>query len=281
MLFHGAAISYMPRWDPEHALRLIERDNITVFAGVPTMYFGLLHAANFDRVKRDSLTYCYSGGAPMPVEVMNEFDEKFRVNIMEGYGLSETSPVATFHTPERPRKVGSVGFPIFGCEVRIFNDRDEELPSGSDGEVVIRGQNVLKSYYRRPEATAETIRAGWFHTGDIGRLDEEGYLYIVDRKKDMIIRGGFNVYPRELEEILYGHPSVVECAVIGVPDAEHGEEIKAVIALRPGASLTEDELRGYCKERMAAYKYPRIYEFRAELPKGPTGKILKRELKGR
>jgi long-chain acyl-CoA synthetase len=198
---------------------------------------------------------------------------------MEGYGLSETSPVACTHTPARPRKVGTVGWPILGCEIRIFDGEDRRLPAGEAGEVVMRGVNIMKGYYRNPAATADAMRSGWFHSGDMGILDAEGYLAIVDRKKDMIIRGGFNVYPREVEEILYGHPAVREAAVIGVPDAVHGEEVKAVVALKEGAAAAETEIVAYCKERMAAYKYPRLVEFRDALPKGPTGKILKRALR--
>jgi long-chain acyl-CoA synthetase len=243
------------------------------------MYFGLLHAGCAGRYRLERLRFCNSGGAPMPVEVMAEFEEKYPARIMEGYGLSETSPVATFHTPEFPRKPGAVGKPIDGCEVRIVDDLDRPLPSGEVGEVVIRGENIMKGYYRRPEATAEAMRGGWFHSGDLGRIDEEGYLTIVDRKKDMILRGGFNVYPRELEEVIYGHPAIREAAVIGVPDPEHGEEVIAVVALKDGCALTEQELILYCRERMAAYKYPRMVRFRESLPKGGTGKILKRALR--
>ncbi len=278
-LMHGGALVYLQRWDADKALRLMAEHGVTSFAGVPTMYFSLLHSPAADRCRPDRLKYCMSGGAPMPIEVMAEFEERFGGHVQEGYGLSETSPVATFHTPEFPRKVGSVGKAIEGCDIRIVDDLDRPLPAGELGEVVMRGWNIMKGYYRRPEATAEALRGGWFHSGDLGRLDEEEYLYIVDRKKDMILRGGFNVYPRELEEILYAHPAVREAAVVGVPDPEHGEEIAAVVALREGESLTVEGLVAYCRQRMAAYKYPRIVEFRDDLPKGATGKILKRELR--
>jgi long-chain acyl-CoA synthetase len=279
MLFNGGAVSYLPRFTPDAAVEAIERDRVTYFAGVPTMYFALLHHPGASERDLSCLRYCMSGGAPMPVEVLNAFDERFGTRVMEGYGLSETSPVACTHTPARPRKVGKVGWPILGCEIRIFDEQDRRLPAGEPGEVVMRGVNIMKGYFRNPAATAEAMRGGWFHSGDVGVLDADGYLAIVDRKKDMIIRGGFNVYPREVEEVLYGHPAVREAAVIGVPDAEHGEEVKAILALKEGTTATGDEIVLYCKERMAAFKYPRLVEFRPELPKGSTGKILKRALR--
>lgn len=279
-LFHGGRSVYLSRWDPDEALRLMARHGVTSFSGVPTMYFALLKAAEGKEIHLPALRYCGSGGAAMPVEIMLEFEQRFPCRIMEGYGLSETSPVATFHTPEFERRPGSVGRAIDGCEVAIFNDRDEPCAPGERGEVVIRGHNIMKGYYRRPEATEEALRGGWFHSGDIGVMDAEGYVFIVDRKKDMIIRGGFNVYPRELEEILYAHEAVREAAVIGIPDEEHGEEVVAVIALREGATATAESIQAFCRTRMAAYKYPRHILFRDELPKGPTGKILKRELRG-
>jgi long-chain acyl-CoA synthetase len=279
MLFNGAAISYLPRFTADDALEAIARDRVTYFAGVPTMYFALLHHPGAGERDLSSLRYCTSGGAPMPVEVMNAFDARFGTFICEGYGLSETSPVATFHTPVRPRKPGTVGWPILGVEVRIFDDTDQPVPAGTPGEVVIRGQNIMKGYFRDPVATAEAMRSGWFHTGDVGVMDEDGYLAIVDRKKDMILRGGYNVYPREVEETLYSHPAVREAAVIGVPNAEHGEEVRAVIALKEGTAATEAEIIAFCKKRMAAYKYPRSVLFRDALPKTPTGKILKRALR--
>src|SRR5207249_6089140 len=192
-----------------------------------------------------SLRFCCSGGAAMPVEVMREFDARYGVNILEGYGLSETSPVATYNVLWRPRKPGSIGVPIYGVDVRIFDDQDRELPAGEVGELVIRGYNTMKGYWRRPEATREAFRSGWFHTGDLGRKDDDGYIFIVDRKKDMIIRGGFNVYPREVEEVLYAHPAVGEAAVVGVRDPEYGEEVKAYLALKPGASASAEEVQAF------------------------------------
>jgi long-chain acyl-CoA synthetase len=245
------------------------------------MYFQLLRSGGREGHDLSALRFCCSGGAAMPLEVMREFDERFQVNILEGYGLSETSPVATFNVLWRPKKVGSIGIPILGVEVRIFDDQDRELPVGEVGELVIRGFNVMKGYYRRPEATREAIRNGWLHTGDMGKKDEDGYIFIVDRKKDMIIRGGFNVYPREVEEVLYGHPAVAEAAVVGVPDPEYGEEVKAYLSLRPGARATAEEVLAYCRARLGGHKYPRLMEFLPSLPKGPTGKILRKELRAR
>ena len=219
-----------------------------------------------------------SGGSALPVEVLRAFGEKFNVNILEGYGLSETSPVASFNRVSKPSKPGSVGPPVWGCEIRVVDVEDNDVPVGEMGEIVIKGHNVMKGYYKRPEATAEAFRNGWFHTGDIGTLDEDGYIYITDRVKDMIIRGGFNVYPREIEEVMMTHPAISLVAVIGVPHDQHGEEIKAHVILNEGAVISDKELIAWCKANMAAYKYPRIIEFHESLPMTATGKILKREL---
>ncbi len=220
-----------------------------------------------------------SGGAPMPLDLMRRVEECFDIQILEGYGLSETSPTASFNRQDRPRKVGSIGLPIWGVEMRIVDDDMNELPPGEKGEIVIRGHNIMKGYYKRDEANEEVFRGGWFHSGDVGYMDEEGYFYIVDRTKDMIIRGGFNVYPRELEEVLMTHPDVSLAAVIGVPHEEYGEEVKAYIILGSDATITEQGLLEWGKKEMAAYKYPRLVEFVKELPMGPTGKILKTELR--
>jgi long-chain acyl-CoA synthetase len=214
----------------------------------------------------------------MPAEVMRGFEQAFGCMILEGYGLSETSPVASFNHPDRVRKPGSIGTPIQGVEMRVVDNAGAELPVGQIGEIVIRGYNVMKGYWRNPGATAETITGGWLKTGDLARVDEDGYFYIVDRKKDLIIRGGFNVYPREIEEVLYEHPAVAEAAVIGIPDKDLGEEIGAAVKLRPGAAATTDELRAFVKDLVAPYKYPRYVWIEPDLPKGPTGKILRREV---
>jgi len=275
----GGTLVLMPRFEPLAAAQLIARHRIDVFAGVPTMYFALLHHPEVTPDMLATLGQCMSGGAAMPVEVMKEFDDKFGTDILEGYGLSETSPVASFN-PRGGKKAGSIGKPIWGIEFRLADGKGGWVNEvGKPGEICIKGHNVMKGYYKRPEASAEAIVDGWFHSGDIGTVDADGYYFIVDRKKDMVIRGGFNVYPREVEEVLYGHPAVVEAAVIGIPHPSHGEEIKAVLALKPGTTATADDIIAYCKERLAAYKYPRVIEFRDALPKGPTGKILKRELR--
>jgi long-chain acyl-CoA synthetase len=282
-IYGGSRVVLLPRFEPQPTLDAMVNERVNFWVGVPTMYWALLKyveetGADISHVK-ESMKVCTSGGAPMPVEVMKAFEEKFDVRVREGYGLSETSPLATFNHFEKPSKPGSVGQAIFGVEVRCFDDNDKEVPRGERGEIVIRGTNVMKGYYKRPEATDEAFRNGWFHTGDIGVMDEEGYLAIVDRKKDMILRGGYNVYPRELEEVIMTHPAVSLCAVIGVPDERLGEEVKAFVVLKDGAQLTEGEFTTWCKQQFAANKYPRHVEFRPELPIGGTGKIFKRALR--
>jgi long-chain acyl-CoA synthetase len=275
----GGSFSLLPRFEPKEAFEIIERDKLNVFAGVPTMYFALLHLQAERAYDTSSLEVCMTGGAPMPVEVMKAFEERFKVEILEGFGLSETSPVASFGMRDRPRKAGSIGYPVWGVEMSIQDDAGKPLPDGERGEICIRGHNIMNGYLGRPDATAEAMAGGWFHSGDIGYRDEDGCYWIVDRKKDMLLRGGFNVYPREVEEVLYEHEAVVEAAVIGIPHESHGEEVKAVVALGPGKAATPQELIDFCKARLAAYKYPRVVEIIDALPKGPTGKILKRELR--
>ena len=278
----GGTIVLLPRFTPSDALALMHKHRVTLFAGVPTMYFALLNHPEASAYDVSSLKYCLSGGAAMPVEVMRAFDAKYDVNILEGYGLSETSPVASFNLLDRPKKAGSIGVPIAGVEFRLVDGDGVVITEpGTPGEICISGHNVMKGYYERPEATEAAFTGTWFHTGDIAHWDDEGYFFIVDRKKDMIIRGGFNVYPREIEEVLYSHPAIAEAAVIGVPGERGlGEEVKAVVALKPGQALDAEGLIAFCKEHVAAYKRPRIVEFMDALPKGPTGKILKRELRG-
>jgi long-chain acyl-CoA synthetase len=279
----GGLLTLLPRFDPGKALEIIERDRVTIFEGVPTMYAAMLHHAG-QRPDVSSLRLCVSGGAAMPVEVLRGFEEAFGCMILEGYGLSETSPVASFNHPGKVRKPGSIGTPIEGVEMRLIDPDGTDVPAGEVGEIVIRGHNVMKGYWGNPGATAEAMQGageaggGWFRTGDLARVDEDGYYYIVDRKKDLIIRGGYNVYPREIEEVLYEHPEVAEVAVIGIPHHELGEEIGAAVKLKPGATATPADLRAFARERVAAYKYPRHIWIVADLPKGPTGKILRREV---
>jgi long-chain acyl-CoA synthetase len=282
-IYAGSRVVLLPRFEPQATLEAMVREKVNFWVGVPTMYWAILkyvEETGYDiSGVAENMKVCTSGGAPMPVEVMKAFESKFNVRVMEGYGLSETSPLATFNHFEKASKPGTVGQAIFGVDVRCFDDNDNEVPRGERGEVVIRGTNVMKGYFKRPEATAEAFRNGWFHTGDIGTMDEEGYLSIVDRKKDMILRGGYNVYPRELEEVMITHPAVSLCAVIGVPDEKLGEEVKAFVVLKQGHELTADEFISWCKAQFAANKYPRYVEFRESLPIGGTGKIFKRALR--
>jgi long-chain acyl-CoA synthetase len=279
----GHTLVLLPRFDAAAVLRAFEDEHVTCWVGVPTMYWALLHHARQHHVDVStvaaSLRLCVSGGAPMPVAVMREFEAAFGVRILEGYGLSETAPVLCFNQVYRPSKPGTVGQPIFACDVRVVGDDGTPLAVGEAGEIVVRGHNVMKGYYKRPEDTAEAMRGGWFHTGDIGAFDEDGFLTIVDRKKDLVLRGGMNVYPREVEDVLMTHPAVSLVAVIGVPDERLGEEIKAYVVLKPGATLSAEALIAWSKEQLAAYKYPRHVEFRESLPVGPTGKVFKRALK--
>ena len=275
----GACLTLIPRFEPGKALEIIQRDNVTLFDGVPTMYHAMLNHPDGERRDVSSLHTCVSGGSAMPVEVMRCFEEAFECIVLEGYGLSETSPVASFNHPDRERKPGSIGTPISGVEMKVVDAHGHALPCGEVGEIVIRGHNVMKGYWNRPDATAEVLKDGWLYTGDMARIDEDGYFFIVDRKKDMIIRGGYNVYPREIEEVLYEHPAVLEAAVVGVPDEAMGEEVGAAIVLRPGTNGDAEDIRSFVKDRVAAYKYPRRIWFADELPKGATGKLLKRDIK--
>ncbi len=268
----GACLSLIPRFDPAAAIAMIDRDQVTVFEGVPTMFAAMLHTTA--RPTGTSLRLCVSGGAAMPGEVMRGFEADFGCVVLEGYGLSETSPVSSFNQPGRPRKIGSIGTPISGVEMKLVNVSDEGV-----GEIAIRGGNVMKGYWNRPDATAAAIDdEGWFSTGDLAKVDDQGYYFIVDRSKDLIIRGGYNVYPREVEEVLYEHPAVREAAVVGIPDDLLGEEVCAVISLVAGAEVTAEELQAFVKAQVAASTYPRRVVFIDDLPKGPTGKILKREI---
>ena len=272
----GSCLTLLPRFDPAKALEIIARDGVTVFEGVPTMYSGMLHQPAEGRPDVSTLRTCVTGGSAMPVEVLKAFEDTFDCIILEGYGLSETSPVASFNHPHADRKPGSIGTALRGVELSLVDDDGNQVSGEDVGEIAIRGENVMKGYWGRPEATAEAMVAGWFRTGDLARVDDEGYYFIVDRKKELIIRGGYNVYPREIEEVFYEHPAVAEAAVVGIPHADLGEEVGAAVALKPGASAEPSELQAFVKARVAAYKYPRRVWIVDALPKGPTGKILRR-----
>ena len=282
----GGTVVMLPRFDADAALKTMAKEKVTFFAGVPTMYWGLLGALDDAGVDvkelAANLRVAVAGGSALPVEVHKAFEKRFGVTILEGYGLSKTSPVASFSRLGDGVRVGSIGIPVPGVEMKLLvpESWDEVEASEEDavGEIAIKGHNIMKGYYNRPEATDEAIQDGWFRSGDLGRRDEDGWYYIVDRSKDMIIRGGYNVYPREIEEVLLTHEGVSLAAVIGVPHESHGEEIKAIVIRESGSEVTEDELVEWGKEQMAGYKYPRIVEFVDELPMTATGKILKREL---
>ena len=276
----AATMSLVPRFEPTKVLEVIARDRVTVFEGVPTMYIALLNQPDRDRYDTSSLRVGVSGGAPIPAEVIDEVERTFGIVVLEGYGLSETASTTTFNVSAEDRRIYSVGKPIYGVEVQVWDADGQVLPPGREhvGELVVRGVNIMRGYHGNPTATREAMAGGWFHTGDLGYVDEDGFFFVVDRKKDLIIRGGENVYPREVEDVLYSHPAVAEAAVVGVPDDRLGQEVKAVVALRPGRTATEAELVSYARERVASYKYPRSVEFREHLPMNATGKILKREL---
>ena len=274
----GACLTLLPRFDGDRALTMIGRDGVTVFEGVPTMYSAMLHAPGRGEADLSTLRTCVSGGAAMPVEVLRAFEREFDCIILEGYGLSETSPVASFNHPHAPRKPGTIGTPVRGMQMRLVDPAGQDMPPGEVGEIAIRGEGLMKGYWNRPAATDDAIPDGWFRTGDLATWDSDGYYTIVDRKKEVIIRGGFNVYPREIEEVLYEHPAVAEAAVVGIKHRDLGEEVGAAVALKPGTSAEPSELREYVKARVAAYKYPRHVWLVEALPKGPTGKILRREV---
>jgi long-chain acyl-CoA synthetase len=278
----ASTLVLLPRFDPAAAVKLLEQQDVTFFAGVPTMYWGLLNAltegVDVERIARN-MRVAVAGGSSLPVEIIRAVKERFGVTILEGYGLSETSPVATFSDPDSDPRPGSIGIPIWGVEVKLIDEMWNTVEGVDEiGEIAIRGHNIMRGYYNRPEATAEVMRDGWFRSGDLGRRDKDGFYYIVDRAKDMIIRGGFNVYPREIEEVLMTHEAVSLAAVIGVPHPSHGEEIKAFVILKDGANATEEEIVTWSREQMAAYKYPRVVSIVETLPMTATGKLLKRAL---
>jgi long-chain acyl-CoA synthetase len=276
----GCTMSLVPRFTAAAVLTAVERDRATIFDGVPTMFADLLSCPDLDRYDLSSLRIAISGGASIPAPLLDAFEERFRVLILEGYGLTETASTTTFNVSADERRVYSVGKPIWGTQTEVWDEQGRPLPPGPEnvGEVVTRGMHVMKGYLHNPEATASAFTGDWLHTGDLGYFDEDGFLFIVSRKKEMIIRGGYNVYPSEIENVLHAHPAVAEAAVVGVPDSRLGEEVMAVVITRPQVVLAEAELVSYCRERLAAYKVPRIFQFRAELPKNTLGKVLKDEL---
>ncbi|WP_040204472.1 fatty acid--CoA ligase family protein [Neobacillus jeddahensis] len=277
-LLNGATLLIAPKFSPKGVFELINHYQATVFAGVPTMYNFLYQYPDGSPEHLKSLRLCISGGASLPVALLKNFEKTFNVLISEGYGLSEASPVTSFNPLDRPRKAGSIGTSILHVENKVVDELGEEVPVGGVGELIVRGPNVMKGYYKMPEETAAAIRNGWLHTGDMARMDEEGYLYIVDRKKDLIIVGGYNVYPREVEEVIYNHSDVVEVAVLGIPDPNQGEAVSAYVVSK-NPELTAQQVREYCQEHLAKYKVPTMVEFIDELPKNTTGKILRRALK--
>ncbi|OMP67119.1 fatty acid--CoA ligase family protein [Domibacillus epiphyticus] len=274
----GATMVILPKFSPKEVFDAVKEHKATIFAGVPTMYNFLYQFESGDPTEFSSIRLCVSGGASMPVSLLENFEKKFNVQISEGYGLSEASPVTCFNPLDRPRKAGSIGCSISNVQNKVVNELGEEMGPGLVGELIVKGPNVMKGYYKMPEETAAAIRNGWLYTGDLARQDEEGYFYIVDRKKDLVIVGGYNVYPREVEEVLYAHPDIIEAAAVGVPDQDYGEAVLAFV-VKKGEGLTEEEIIHYCKAHLAAYKVPKSVEFLDELPKNTTGKVLRRSLK--
>ncbi len=283
-VMHGLTSALLLRFDAVAVQNQIVREGITIFAGVPTMYWGLTNHFDPDEDDRmlkikKTLRLCVSGGAALPVQLLKDFERKYSVPIHEGYGMSEGSPVVSFNHPGQPRKAGSIGTPVWGVAVKLVDENGQEVPSGARGQLLYKGHNVMKGYYKKPLATGESLKDGWLHSGDVAVKDEDGYYYIVDRTKDMIIRGGLNVYPREIEEVMMNHSAVSMVAVIGVFDEKLGEEIKAFVVLKPGQIIDEISLIHWTKERVASYKYPRKIKFMDQLPMNATGKILKRILR--
>jgi long-chain acyl-CoA synthetase len=276
----GCTMSLVPRFTPAAVLEAIQRDRATIFDGVPTMFADLLSHPGLDGYDLASLRVAISGGASIPAPLLDAFEERFGLVILEGYGLTETASTTTFNVSAQERRAYSVGKPIWGTQTQVWDEHGRQLPPGPDnvGEVVTRGLHVMKGYWHNPEATASAFTGDWLHTGDLGYFDEDGFLFIVSRKKELIIRGGYNVYPSEIENVLHAHPAIAEAAVVGIPDERLGEEVMAVVITRSADSLPEAELIAYCQERLAAYKCPRIFQFRSELPKNTLGKVLKDQL---
>jgi len=280
-IYAGWGNILIPKPQPEPLLEAISKFKPTFAPLVPTMFIGLLNHPGFDKADLSSIKGCFSGSAPLPVEVIRDFEAKTGSTIVEGFGMTESSPVTHINPFVGERKVGSIGLPISDTECRIvdLDDGKTDMPLGETGEVLLKGPQVMKGYWNKPEATAETLTDGWLHTGDIGKMDEDGYFYIVDRMKDMIISGGFNVYPRDIEEVFFEHPKVLEAAALGVPHPKRGEQVKVFVVLKEGETGTEEEFLSYCKDKLAAYKLPTMIEFRDDLPKTNVGKVLKKDLR--
>ncbi len=280
-IWNGWSDVLIPRPEPQTILESIHKYKVNFFPAVPTMYVGVLNHPDASKYRLDSIKGCFSGAAPLPVEVIKDFEAKTGSQICEGYGLSETSPVVTTNPFGGKTKVGSIGLPVSDTEIKIVDleNGDKEMPVGEAGEIIIKGPQVTGGYYKMPEETASSIRDGWLYTGDIGKMDEEGYFYIVDRKKDMIIAGGYNIYPREIDEVLFEHPKILEACAVGIPDPYRGETVKAFVVLKPGVKMTEEEVIKFCSEKLAKYKIPKMVEFMTSLPKSGVGKILRKELR--
>ena len=283
-LLPGGSLVLLKHWNPEEAMRLIEQHDVSIFRGVPTMYIQMLNHPHADRYNLSSLQSCISGAAPLPLEIAQRWKRKYNIDIREGYGLTEAMAANTSHLVDEgagvPPKHGSVGKCNHKCNtIKIFDENDQEMAPGEEGEIVIKGLTMMKGYWNKPQETAEAIRNGWLHTGDIGYMDEDGYLYLTQRKNDLIIRGGENIYPKEVEDVLCKHPQVFEVVVVGMPDPIYGEEVKAFVTVRRGASVTEEELISFCKEHLPTYKTPKSIQFLDSLPKNSIGKILRRELR--
>jgi len=281
-IYRGTHNILLPRFDPKAVVELIDTFHITIFAGVPTMYWGLInyhHESIADDCVKKNLRLCISGGASLPLKVLQDFETRFNVSVLEGYGMSEGSPIVTFNDLRTGCKPGSIGTAVWGVEVKIVDETGKELPAGEKGELIYKGHNVMKGYFEKPEQTADVLKDGWMHSGDVAVKDEEGFYYIVDRTRDMIIRGGMNVFPREVEEIMMKHPSISLVAVIGVPDERLGEEVKAFVVLKDKHEADSAEMVLWSKANMAVYKYPRKIEFVENLPISATGKILKKNLR--
>jgi long-chain acyl-CoA synthetase len=278
-LYSGVSLALAPKFNPQEILEIIAREKITIFAGVPTMFQKIYDVPNYADYNTSSLKYCLSGCSTLSPELLDNFEKRFHTYVLEGYGLSETSAAASFNNFKRERKSGSVGYPLDGVEMKVVDDDDAEVSIGEIGEIIIKGPTLFKGYRNRPQATADAMRNGWFHTGDIGRMDMDGYFYLVDRKTDMILKGGFKVFPREIEEVLSAHPQIREVAVIGVHDPVMGEEIRACIVPGDGQRINPSALMEYCHDKMANYKCPTQIKFYRELPKGPTGRVLKKDLR--